>query len=96
MVDMRSEGVVVPVAEVDRANDLDRIRQAVGASIGAIGDLDRAARVAPSYSEHPQTPVTRPHGAHYGGCRCLWRYAARASARPKPRPRNPIPAGGPR
>lgn len=61
---MRSEGVVVPVAEVDRANDLDRIRQAVGAAIGAIGDLDRAARVAPSYSEHPQTAVTRPHGAH--------------------------------
>jgi hypothetical protein len=58
-VDMRFE-VVVPVVEVDRANDLDWIRQVVTA---AIGDLDRAARAAPSYSEYPQTAVTRPHGA---------------------------------
>ena len=50
-MDMRFEVVVVPVVEVDRAKDLDRIRQAVAAAIGAIGDLDRAARVAPSYSE---------------------------------------------
>ena len=62
-MDMRFEVVVVPVVEVDRAKDLDSI-QAVGAAIGAIGDLDRAARVAPSYSEYPQTAVTRPHGAH--------------------------------
>ena len=62
-MDMRFEVVVVPVVEVDRAKDLDRIRQAVAAAIGAIGDLDRAARVAPSYSEYPQTAVTRPHGA---------------------------------
>lgn len=62
-MDMRFEVVVVPVVEVDRAKNLDRIRQAVAAAIGAIGDLDRAARAAPSYSEYPQTAVTRPHGA---------------------------------
>jgi hypothetical protein len=62
-VDMRFEVVVVPVVEADRAKDLDRIRQVVAAAIGAIGDPDHAARVAPSYSEYPQTAVTRPHGA---------------------------------
>ena len=61
-MDMRFEVVVLSVIEVDRAKDLDRIRQAVAAAIGAIGHLDRAARVAPSYSD-PQTAVTRPHGA---------------------------------
>ncbi len=40
--------VVVPVVEVDRAKDLDRTRQVVAAAIGAIGDLDRAPRVARS------------------------------------------------
>ena len=60
---MRFEVVVLSVIEVDRAKDLDRIRQAVAAAIGAIGHLDRAARVAPSCSEYPQTAVTRPHGA---------------------------------
>jgi hypothetical protein len=43
-VNMRFELVVVPVVEVDRAKDLDRIRQVVGAAIGAIGDLDRGLR----------------------------------------------------
>ena len=61
-MDMRFEVLVVPVVKVDRAKDLDRIRQVV-AAIGAIGDLDRAPRVAPSYSEYPQTAVTRPRGA---------------------------------
>ena len=93
-MDMRFEIVVVPVVEVDRAKDLDRIRQVATAAIGAIGDLDRAARVAPSYSEYPQTAVTRPDGARTAVAGALWRYAARASARPKPGPRNPIPAGG--
>jgi hypothetical protein len=60
---MRFEVVVMPVVEVDRAKDLDRIRQVLTAAIGAIGDLDRAVRVAPSYSEYPQTAVTRPGGA---------------------------------
>lgn len=64
MVEMRSEGVVVPVAEVDRANDLDGVRQEVHAVIGAIGDPDRAASVAQFYSELPQAAVTRSHWAH--------------------------------
>jgi hypothetical protein len=63
-VDMKPEDVVVPVAGVDRANDLHRVGQAAGAAIGAIGDLDRPARVAQFYSEHPQTAVTPPRWAH--------------------------------
>ena len=92
-MDMRFEVVVVPVVEVDRAKDLDRIRQIVAAAIDAIGDLDRAARVALSCSEYPQTAVTRPHGARtavvgaFGGTQP-------EPARPMPGPRNPVPAGG--
>ena len=63
-MDMKSEGVVVPVAGVDRANDLHRVRRAAGAIIGAIGGLDRPARVAQFYRGHPQTAVTRPRWAH--------------------------------
>ena len=47
-MDMGFEVVVVPVAEVDRAEDLDRVRRVVAAGIGVIGDLDRAPRVARS------------------------------------------------
>ena len=93
-MDMRFEVAVMPVVEVDRAKDLDRIGQVVAAAIGAIGDLDRAARVAPSYSEYPQTAVTRPHGARTAVAGAFGDTQARASARPKPGPRNSIPAGG--
>jgi len=57
---MRFEVVVLPAAEVARANDLDRVRQGVAAAVGAIGDLKRGARVAQSYGEHPLTAVRRP------------------------------------
>ena len=92
-MDMRFEVVVLSVIEVDRAKDLDRIRQAVAAAIGAIGHLDRAARVAPSCSEYPQTAVTRPHGARtaVAGALAIRSQSQRA---PKPGPRNRIPAGG--
>ncbi len=87
-MDMRFEGVVVPVVEVDRANDLYRVRQAVDAAIGAIGELDRAARVAPSYREYPQTAVTGARAAVAGA------FGDTQPARaPKPGPRNPVPAG---
>ena len=62
-MNMRFEVVVVPVVEVDRAKYSYRVRQVVGAAFGAIGDLDRAARVAQFCSEHPQTAVTRPRWA---------------------------------
>ena len=93
-MDMRFEVVVVPVVEVGRAKGLDRIRPVVAAAIGAIGDLDRAARVAPSsYSEYPQTAVTRPHGARTTVAGAVGDTQPEP-ARPKPGPRNPIPAGG--
>ena len=57
---MRFEVVVLSAAEVDRANDLGRVRQGVAAAIGAIGDLKRGARVAQPYGEHPLTAVRRP------------------------------------
>ncbi len=85
--------VVVPVVEVDRAKDLDRTRQVVAAAIGAIGDLDRAARVAPSYSEYPQTAVTRPHGAHTAVAGAFGGTQPEPARAPKPGPRNPVPAG---
>ena len=91
-MDMGFEVVVVPVVEVDRAKDLDRTRQVVAAAIGAIGDLDRAPRVAPSYSEYPQTTVTRPHGAHTA-VPGAFGDTQPEPARRKPGPRNPIPAG---
>ena len=94
MVDMGSEGVVVPVAEVDRANDLDRIRRVAGAGIGAIGDLDRAPRVAASYREYPQTAVTRPRGAHTAVAGAFDDTQPEPARAPKPGPRNPVPAGG--
>lgn len=80
-MDMRFEVVVVPVVEVDQAKDLDRTRQVVVAAIGAIGDLDRAPRVAPSYSEFPQTAVTR----QYGACTAV----AGASGDTQPEPARP-------
>ena len=84
-MDMRFEVVVVPVVEVDRAKDLDRTRQVITATIGAIGDLDRAPRVAASYSEYPQTVITRPYGARTA--------VAGASADTQPEPARALSPG---
>ena len=90
---MRFEVVVLPAAEVARANDLDRVRQGVAAAVGAIGDLKRGARVAQSYGEHPLTAFRRPHRARTAVAGAFGGMQPEPRRVPEPGPCNPVPGG---
>ena len=55
----RADALFASVLQCSDEPSQDQVRQAIAVSIGAIGDLGCAARVAQAYGEHPETAVIR-------------------------------------
>lgn len=68
--DARANALFASAVQRSDEPSAGQVKQAVAATIGALGDLGCAARVAQAYGEHPETAVTR----------MCWARAAMASA----------------